>query len=204
MGEILIACEESQRVCNAFRKRGFEAYSCDIQETSGDHPEWHILGDVRKVLDQKWDLIIAHPPCTYLSVAGAGHLYPKGVLNQERYQKGLEAKEFFLLFYNHPCEHIAIENPTPFKIFDLPQYTQVIQPYYFGDPYTKRTLLWLKGLPKLEVTNIVENPVSTKKSKWFNCGCKERQKIRSKTFPGIAEAMAEQWGNYLRKVGSKP
>lgn len=123
------------------------------------------------------------------------------VLNWERYQKGLEAKDFFFLFYNHPCPHIAIENPTPCKIFGLPPYTQVIQPYYFGHPYQKRTLLWLKGLPKLEPTNMIENPISTRNAKWFNCGGKERQKIRSKTFHGIAEAMAEQWGNYLRKVG---
>lgn len=199
--KVLVACEESQRVCNAFRKRGFEAYSCDIQETSGEHPEWHILGDVREILYRKWDLIIAHPPCPYLSAAGARFLYPKGVLNWERYQKGLEAKDFFFLFYNHPCPHIAIENPTPCKIFGLPPYTQVIQPYYFGHPYQKRTLLWLKGLPKLEPTNMIENPISTRNAKWFNCGGKERQKIRSKTFHGIAEAMAEQWGNYLRKVG---
>ena len=193
--KVLVACEESQRVCAAFRERGHEAYSCDIEPCSGGHPEWHFQQDVTPLLKEKWDLIIAHPPCTYLSNAGARHLYPKGVLNEDRLKKGLAAKEFFMLFYNADCQKIAIENPTPSKIYDLPPYTQVIQPYQFGHPYSKRTCLWLKGLPQLVPTNIVEVSQSTKVAgNWFNKGGKERQKNRAKTFPGIAKAMAEQWG----------
>ena len=202
---ILIACEESQRVCIAFRERGNEAFSCDIQDPSGGHPEWHILGDALAILNPtpegiafdtmdgkshhipKWDLIIAHPPCTYLSNAGACWLNPKGKLNQERYEKGLEAKAFFMQFYNAKCERIAVENPVPSKVFELPKYTQIIQPYEYGHPYTKRTCLWLKGLPKLKSTNIVEPA----KGGWV---WGRDAKHRSKTFEGIAQAMAEQWG----------
>lgn len=192
---VLVACEESQRVCSEFRRLGHEAYSCDVQPCSGGHPEWHLQQDVISLLNQKWDLIIAHPPCTYLSNAGARHLYPKGVLNEERLKKGLEAKEFFMQIYNADCPKIAIENPTPSKIFGLPKYNQVIQPYQFGHPYTKRTCLWLKGLEPLTPTDIVEVESSTKVAgNWFNKGGKERQKNRSKTFEGIAKAMAEQWG----------
>lgn len=141
--KVLVACEESQEVCKAFRAKGHEAYSCDIQEPSGGHLEWHILGDALAVLTGgtittmdgtrhyigKWDLLIAHPPCTYLSNAGACRLYPrKGQLNLERYAKGLEAKEFFMEFYNADCDRIAIENPLPSKIFELPPPSQVIQP----------------------------------------------------------------------------
>lgn len=203
---ILIACEESQRVCIAFRERGHDAFSCDIQEPSGGHPEWHILGDALAILNPtpegiafdtmdgkphhipKWDLIIAHPPCTYLSNAGACRLYPhKGKLNQERYEKGLDAKAFFLQFYNAKCERLAVENPIPTRVFQLPKYTQIIQPYEYGHPYTKRTCLWLKGLPKLKPTNIVE---PTKGGYVWGRDAKHR----SKTFEGIAQAMAEQWG----------
>ena len=192
---VLVACEESQRVCSEFRRLGHEAYSCDIEPCSGGHPEWHFQQDVTPLLKEKWDLIIAHPPCTYLSNAGARHLYPKGVLNEERLKKGLEAKEFFMLLYNADCPRIAIENPTPSKIYGLPQYNQVIQPYQFGHPYSKRTCLWLKGLPNLIPTDIVDVSQSTKiPGNWFNKGGKERQKNRSKTFHGIARAMAEQWG----------
>lgn len=172
--KVLVACEESQRVCTAFRREGHEAYSCDIIKPSGEHPEWHILGDALEVINpnpdirfvtmdgvqhivDKWDLIIAHPPCTYLSNAGACRLYPKkGQLNQERYTKGVQAKEFFMQFINANCEHIAVENPIPSRIYNLPKYTQIIQPYQFGHPYTKKTCLWLKGLPKLQPTNVVE------------------------------------------------
>ena len=205
---------------------GHEAYSCDIIEPSGEHPEWHILGDALEIINPnpdisfvtmdglthnigKWDLIIAHPPCTYLSNAGACRLYPqKGVLNQERYQKGLQAKDFFLRFLNADCEHVAVENPVPSKVYDLPPYSQIIQPFEFGHPYTKKTCLWLKNLPNLVPTNIV-NP----KGGWV-CGNSEiwkRQaakgevigkeksaKHRSKTFEGIAAAMADQWGTFWR------
>lgn len=193
--KVLVACEESQAVCKAFREFGHEAYSCDIQECSGGHPEWHIQGDALPLLKEKWDLIIAHPPCTYLSNAGARFLYPKGVLNEERLKLGLEAKEFFMAFYNADCEKICIENPTPSRVYELPKYTQVIQPWMFGHPVQKRTCLWLKGLEPLKPTEIVEERQSSKvPGNWFNKGGKERQKNRAKTLPGIAKAMADQWG----------
>ena len=192
--KILVACEESQRVCIELRKLGHEAYSCDILPCSGGHPEWHLQQDVRPLLNEKWDMIIAFPPCTYLSNAGARHLFPGGKLNEERYKKGLLAKELFMSIYNADCSKIAIENPTPSKIYKLPEKTQVIQPWQFGHPYSKRTQLWLKGLPKLIPTNIVEVECSCRKAgNWFNKGGKDRQINRSKTFPGIAKAMADQW-----------
>ena len=219
--KILVACEESQAVTIELRRLGHEAYSCDIIDQSGGHPEWHIQGDALKVLNPsrqtipgddwygfkfrtqdgvlhciegKWDMIIAHPPCTYLSNAGARFLYPKGVLNEERLAKGLEAKEFFMHFYHADCPRVAIENPIPSKVYGLPPYTQTVQPWMFGHPVQKKTCFWLKGLPPLEPTDIVEERQSTKiPGNWFNHGGKERQKKRAKTFPGIAKAMAEQW-----------
>lgn len=194
---VLVACEESQRVCIEFRRLGHEAYSCDIEPCSGGHPEWHLQQDVTELLKIKWDLIIAHPPCTYLSNAGARFLYPKGELNEERLQKGLKAKEFFMKLWNADCPRIAVENPIPSKVYGLPEYSQTIQPYEFGHPYSKKTCLWLKGLPKLHPTEIVpENKRESTKivGNWFNKGGKDRQKNRAKTFPGIAKAMAEQWG----------
>lgn len=208
--KILIACEESQRVCTEMRKRNHEAYSCDIQGCSGGHPEWHIQGDVLPLIngkcefvtmdgithriENKWDLLIAHPPCTYLSNAGARHLYPGGVLNEERFKKGIAAKEFFMILYNADCDKIAVENPIPSKVFGLPKYSQIIQPYEYGDPYQKKTCLWLRNLPPLEPENILDMYQSTKVAgNWFNAGGKDRQKNRAKTFPGIARAMAKQW-----------
>lgn len=214
--KVLVACEESQRVCTEFRKLGHEAYSCDIEPCSGGHPEWHIQCDVIHLLNgyctfttmdaenhyinHKWDLIIAHPPCTYLSNAGARFLYPKGVLDEDRLKLGLEAKVFFMKIYNADCEKIAIENPIPSKVYELPKYTQTIQPYEFGHPYQKKTCLWLKGLKPLQPTDVLpkEKRKSTKiAGNWFNKGGKERQKNREKTFPGIAKAMAQQWGKEL-------
>lgn len=215
--KILVACEESQRVCIAFRERGHEAYSCDIQEPSGGHPEWHIHGDALKALKGgtiitmdglshdigKWDMLIAHPPCTYLSNAGACRLYPKkGQLNQERYNKGLEAKEFFMNFLNADCTKICVENPVSSSIFAMPPHSQEIQPYQFGHPYTKKTRIWLKGLPTLLPTEIVTPvgpyvPSVTGRKDRTRYGAAKRgedAKNRSKTFPGIAKAMAEQWG----------
>lgn len=205
--KVLVACEESQAVCKAFRKLGHEAYSCDIQECSGGHPEWHIQGDVIPLLKQEWDLIIAHPPCTYLSNAGARWLFAGGKLNEERYKLGLDGKEFFMEFYNADCKHIAIENPIPSSIYNLPPYTQVIQPYEYGHPYSKKTCLWLKGLPPLKPTNIIEEHKPFVSSGTYSRTHDARYKgasrkggsakSRSKTFPGIAQAMAEQWSAYL-------
>ena len=216
--KVLVACEESQAVTIELRKLGIEAYSCDIIECSGGHPEWHIQEDVLPLLNghcafhtmdgkphaliQRWDMIIAFPPCTYLTNAGARHLWKGGILNEERYAKGLEGKKFFMEFLNADCSRIAVENPTPSKIYELPKHSQVIQPYQFGHPFTKRTQLWLKGLPPLQPTDLVE-PERT----WCPSGSysgkhndkhrgmftKDRARNRSKTFPGIAKAMAEQW-----------
>lgn len=225
---VLIACEESQTVCKAFRAKGHNAFSCDVIEPSGGHPEWHIQEDALKILNPRqisksfygivfktmdgeahkikgsWDLIIAHPPCTFLSNAGARHLWKDHILNVARYQKGLDAKAFFMEFLNADCERICVENPIPSKVYELPKYTQTIQPYEYGHPFTKRTCLWLKGLPKLQPTNIVE-PTATfcpsgsysKKHNDKHRGLftKDRAKQRSKTFGGIAAAMAKQWGD---------
>ena len=210
---VLVACEESQRVCIEFLKRGHNAFSCDIQEPSGGRPDRHIQGDVlpiingncefetadgqRHRIDGKWDLLIAHPPCTYISNAGARFLYPggKGVLNEERLKKGIEATHFFLRFLYADCERIAVENPIPSTVYCLPKCTQIIQPWMFGHPVQKKTCLWLKGLPNLVPTDICEERQSSKiAGNWFNHGGKDRQKNRAKTFPGIAKAMAEQWG----------
>ena len=191
--KVLIACEYSGTVRDAFIKRGHDAVSCDILPTDSHGP--HYQGDVRDILNDGWGLMIAHPPCTYMSNAGARFLYPKGVLNQDRLNMGLVAKEFFMGLYNANIPKIAVENPIPSTIFGLPKYTQIIQPYYFGEPFQKRTCLWLKNLQKLESTNIVDFAQSTKiAGNWFNKGGKDRQKNRAKTFQGIADAMANQWG----------
>jgi hypothetical protein len=204
--KVLVACEESQTVCKAFRELGHEAYSCDIQDCSGGHPEWHLKQDVLPLLEKEWDLIIAHPPCTYMSKAGARWMYPKaGQLSEERYGLSQEAKDFFMKFYDCKCEHIAIENPVPLKIVGLPAPTQSIQPYEFGEPYSKKTLLWLKGLPKLEPTKIMEEhvpwmPSNTggfSRGQGGSRGVAHDPRTASKTFDGIAKAMAEQWSEFL-------
>ncbi|MDO5549289.1 MAG: DNA cytosine methyltransferase [Eubacteriales bacterium] len=205
---ILVACEESQAVCKELRRLGHEAYSCDIEPCSGGHPEWHLQCDALQLLKMQWDMIIAFPPCTYLSNAGACRLYPqKGQLNQERYEKGLQAKEFFLKFLNADCPRIAVENPVSSRVFDMPPHTQEIQPYQFDSdgthPYTKRTRLWLRGLPPLAPTTPNEKPIgcyvpaSTGRKDRNKYGFAKRgedAKNRAKTFPGVAKAMAEQWG----------
>lgn len=230
--KVLVACEESQAVCKAFREKGHEAYSCDIQPCSGGHPEWHIQRDVLDYINGdgrplwekrrapfplfrtqdgkwhdlpvRWDLIIAHPPCTYLSNAGARWLYAGGKLNEERYAKGLDGKKFFMAMLNADCPRIAVENPIPSSIYGLPEYSQLIQPYQFGEPWSKKTCLWLKGLEHLQPTEIVEDykPYCTSGSysgthdpKYSGASRKGGSaKSRSKTFEGIARAMAEQWG----------
>lgn len=208
--KILVACEESQAVTIELRKLGHEAYSCDIIPCSGGHPEWHIQQDVLPLLNGdcsfstvdgaqhritgKWDMLIAFPPCTYLSNAGAKHLFRGSSLNQERYQKGLEAKRFFLFFLNADCPRIAVENPVSSRIFEMPTHTQEIQPWQFGHPVQKKTRLWLRGLSPLIPTDIVDYHCGCHEAgTWFMKGGKDRQRNRAKTFPGIARAMAEQW-----------
>lgn len=158
--KILVACEESQAVTIEMRKLGHEAYSCDVIPCSGGHPEWHLQVDALELLKMRWDMIIAHPPCTFLSNAGARHLWKGHELQTDRFNKGLAAKKFFLQFLYADCPRIAVENPVPSRVFGLPPYTQIVQPWQFGHPYTKRTCLWLKGLPPLQPTKIVE-PVAT-------------------------------------------
>lgn len=203
--KILIGCEESQAVTIEFRKRGFEAYSCDIQECSGGHTEWHLKMDVFEAVNLVNPILaIFHPPCTKLSRAGARWLYQGGKINLERLNEGMKAKEFFMRLLNCDIPHIAVENPTPMKIFKLPNPTTFVQPFEFGHPFSKKTLLWLKNLPPLMPTEIISNYTPYLPS---NTGGKKRgqkatfrsisQKESSKTFPGIAKAMAEQWGNYL-------
>jgi hypothetical protein len=203
---VLLACEESQTVTREFRALGHEAYSCDILPTSGDNPEWHIKGDVINYLENGWDLIIGFPPCTYMTNGGAVRMYPKkGQIDLMRYQKAMEAKEFFMAIYDAPVKHIAIENPLPMKIVGLPDRNQLIHPYQFGDPYSKKTCLWLKNLPKLIPTNVL-----TEYQPFINGGGGRMNRAhykgkkfaagsiaRSKTFQGIAKAMAQQWTTRL-------
>jgi hypothetical protein len=167
---VLVACEESQAVTIAFRAKGHEAFSADIQPCSGGHPEWHIQGDATSLLDDGWDLLIAHPPCTYLSNAGARFLFAggEGKLNQSRYQLGLEGKEFFLKFWNSTIPRICIENPIPSTVFALPPYDQIIQPFHFGHPVQKKTGLWLRGLHPLVATINLGDGESSRKARWYN------------------------------------
>ena len=147
---VLVACEYSGTVRDAFTAKGHDAWSCDILPT--ESPGNHFQGDILEHLNKGWDLMIAHPPCTYLSNAGARFLYPKGKLNKDRYKLGLKAKEFFMALYNAPIDKICVENPISSKIFELPKHTQTIQPYEYGHPFSKNTRLWLKNLPKLKPT----------------------------------------------------
>lgn len=221
---VLIACEESQTVCKAFRELGHRAFSCDLQESSGGHPEWHVNGDclplingncdfvtedgVRHQQDGRWDLLIAHPPCTYMSKAGARWMYLKaGELNEERLKLAIEAKEFFMKFINADCEYIAVENPIPLKVVELPPPDCIVQPYEFGEPFSKKTCLWLKNLPPLMPTEIhadyvpylPSNTGGAKRGQKHSRGIAKNAKESSKTFKGIAKAMAEQWGLYISK-----
>lgn len=224
---VLVACEESQEVCKAFRAKGHTAFSCDIIECSGGHPEWHILQDAQNILDggefttmdnakhhvSRWDLIIAHPPCTYLTVA-ANKYYNEDVYGEkarERKQKREEAVEFFMAFVKADCDRIAIENPVGVISTRYRKADQIINPYQFGHPVSKKTCLWLKNLPPLKPTKIVEPERIHSKGRtggysgpsWYVTdengkilGWKDPRtaRARSKTYPGIAKAMAEQWG----------
>ena len=204
--KVLVACEESQAVCKEFRKLGHEAYSCDIVPCSGGHPEWHLQQDVLPLLKEKWDMIIAFPPCTYLTVTGNRwfNIDRYGEKAIQRHKDRKEAIDFFMAFANADCERIAIENPVGIMSSEWRKPNQIINPWQFGDAFEKKTCLWLKGLPELTPTNIVEIPPRKKfdsgKSmpSWYaeawNFPKEERAKLRSKTFPGIARAMAEQWG----------
>lgn len=192
--KVLIACEYSGRVREAFKAKGHEALSVDLLPT--DIPGNHYQGDIRDVLDDGWDLMIAHPPCTYLANSGARHLYnPDGTNNEERWKNLEEGAAFFKLLLEAPIEQIAVENPIMLghakKLIGQSQ-TQVIQPWQFGHGETKATCLWLKNLPKLEPTNIVEG---REQRLHLLPPSKDRWKLRSTTFQGIADAMAEQWGN---------
>ena len=212
--KILVGCEESQAVTIELRKLGHEAYSCDLQDCYGGHPEWHLQQDVIPLLSQKWDMIVAFPTCTYLTNAGTRHFSRRinsefKVLEREKLRE--EAVRFFMLFANANCDKIAIENPVGYMNVLFRKPDQIIHPYFFGDNFAKRTCLWLKGLPKLEYTNVLPKPKHLyicngnlskgKKIGWcegikgISGGQKGRAKARSKTFPGIAKAMAEQWGN---------
>lgn len=197
--KVLVACEYSGTVRDAFIAKGHDAMSCDILPT--DQPGPHYQGDVMDILYEGWDLLIAHPPCTYLSNAGAKHLYRGGELQLERFKKGMDAKVFFMMLLKSPIHRICVENPIPSRIYDLPPYSQFVQPYEHGHPFKKKTCLWLKNLPPLEPTNLVEVSESTRVAgNWFNKGGKDRQKNRAKTFDGIAQAMAEQWTNLKKEL----
>ena len=220
--KVLVACEESQRVCNAFRKRGHEAYSCDLIDCSGGHPEWHIMQDVIPLLNGncefetvdgikhkiecKWDLIIAHPPCTFLTVTGnrwfnVERYGEKAILRQKERK---EAIKFFMAIANADCEKIVIENPVGVMSTVWRKPDQIIQPYMFGDSAEKTTCLWVKGVELLKATNVVVPPERVKfdsgktMPKWYAdlwyLPEEERRRLRSQTFPGIAKAMAYQWG----------
>lgn len=219
--KILIACEESQVECIAFRKAGHEAYSCDLQECSGGHPEWHIQGDALSLINgtsdifndrtgfytqngeyhllpYKWDMIIAHPPCTYLALSSAPEYVKTGGVNGFRHVEMLKAVDFFMAFLNADCEKICVENPRVMARCGLPPHSQMVSPHEFGSDYSKRTCYWLKGLPPLIQGVRTLDYIPCTKSKWYqgalNFPMEERRKQRSKSFPEIAEAMAQQWG----------
>jgi hypothetical protein len=218
---ILIACEESQTVTKAFRKLGHEAYSCDLLPCSGGHPEWHYQCDIFEVINLGWDLMIAHPPCTFLAgsaVQWLSHPEDKDLPFDERRphpkypnrrEDMLKSVEFVKALYNAPIKHIAIENPVGLLSSRFRKPDQIIQPYMFGDEATKTTCLWLKNLPLLTPTNIVGKGERTvfesgkSHPKWYADALKnaktkeERQTLRSKTFPGIADALAKQYSDYI-------
>jgi len=205
---ILAACEESQAVTKELRRLGHEAYSCDLQKCGGGgYPSWHIRADALELLKLKWDMVIAFPPCTYLTAAGAVRLFNHDhtIADADRFKRGEEAARFFMAFWEADCPRIAIENPVPMSVFGLPKYSQIIEPYMFGDPWRKRTCLWLKGLPPLVAMTVAPvEPrglwVGSTSARWdpsikqrYSLPSNRDQRRRSRTFPGIARAMAEQW-----------
>lgn len=197
--KILIACEESQTVCKEFRSIGHEAFSCDIIDCSGNHPEWHLKGDVFEYIGQGWDMMIAHPPCTFICTSGERWMNDPRYPNRKQDRKN--AIEFFMKLANADIPKIAIENPIGVMSTHYRKPDQIVDMTWFGEPYNKKTCLWLKNLPKLKPTNIVEGDRITlgsgkKIPKWYSDAAskKDRSKIRSKTFVGFAKAMAEQWG----------
>lgn len=211
---VLIACEESQAITKAFRALGHEAYSCDLLPCSGGHPEWHYQQDVFEVIDKGWDLMIAHPPCTYLAVSGARWLYNKdGSKNEERHTNQSEALDFVRKLMDAPIKYKAIENPISVISSEIARPTQIINPWQFGDEAQKSTCLWLFNLPTLEPTKIVgkgefiefigNNGKLKRQPKWYFDALKqaktpeERRTLRSKTFDGIAQAMALQWSSHI-------
>ena len=203
---VLLACEESQSVCTEFRERGHEAFSCDLLDCSGEHPEWHIKGDVLEIINQGWDLMIAFPPCTHLAVSGARHF--KNKIEDGRQQQGID---FFMKMVNAPINKIAIENPIGIMSSIYRKPDQIIQPYYFGDSFSKSTCLWLKNLQRLTHVKEKDSPLfpemethvdkgefvtfssGKRMAKWYN-EASGNGHVRSKTFSGIAKAMAIQWG----------
>ena len=234
--KVLIACEESQRVCTEFRKRGFEAYSCDLLECGGEHYDWHVMGDVLPLLNggvdfytmdmtshhvERWDLIIAHPPCTYLTLAGNRWFDTAkyGKKAEQRWSDRAKSAVFFMRFVSADCDHIAIENPIGVMSTYYKEANQIINPYQFGDPVRKPTCLWLKNLPLLDSTNIVEYQVTEdangnrysgpafhardENGKILAWNDPMTAKIRSRTYEGIARAMAEQWGGFIREQSTE-
>ena len=207
---ILVACEESQTITKELRALGHEAYSCDILPCSGGHPEWHLQQDVFEVIEQGWDMMIAHPPCTYLAVSGARWLYNKdGSKNEDRWRNQAEALDFVQRLMDAPIEKIAIENPISVISTHIRKPDQIVQPWMFGDKASKSTCFWLKNLPLLKPTDVVDKGefieftskkgVKKKQPKWYFDALKqaktpaERRTLRSKTFNGMAKAIAKQW-----------
>ncbi len=197
--KILVACEESQAVTIEMRRLGHEAFSCDIEPCSGGHPEWHLQEDVTPLLKQRWNMIIAFPPCTHLAVSGAAWFEQKRKDGRQQ-----AAIDFFMMFANADCERIAIENPVGIMSTVYKKPSQIVQPYEYGHPEQKKTCLWLKGLPLLQPTNnvydqMMELPKNKRERLHYLPPSPERAKLRSKTFPGIAKAMAEQWAGDIRE-----
>lgn len=203
--KVLVGCEESQTICKAFREKGHEAYSCDILPCSGGHPEWHIQDDILNHISRNFDLLIVHPECTYLTVTGNKWFKPEFKHRfPTREDDRKKAIDFFMKFTDITIPKVCIENPVGVMSTIYRKPDQIIHPYFFGDPHPKKTCLWLKGLPLLQPTNMVEPKYRTTKSgkrmpEWGWYGMSSypiaRKKMRSKTFQGIANAMAEQWGS---------